>query len=162
MIRLPHLLTLILMSLTIADSRAIAMRQIDLNSVVQPDDTACAGKSISGILRDELGNPIAAAYVECNYNGVTIKREVTDFDGLFRISELRADTIDIVFKYQGMTLVKSGVAIACDQPPELCAFMRTPQRNVGRRRGHGCSFRRGFVDPAYPGGHVTYSGDQLW
>lgn len=130
---------------------------------------ADSGASISGTLKDERGNPIANASVECTAGGVNVGRGFTDFDGNYAIRPLSAGSTTLTFKFQGKSLEILDIVLANGVFRKINGTLWTApdyildsSKGRYRRNGYwGCNPYK-FPEFDYPGGRATHSGHMLW
>jgi hypothetical protein len=118
--------------------------------------------TITGTLKDERGNPIVNAYVECTKGGVIQAREVTDFDGNYTFLSLQPGRLAITIKSGGRELTIFDIGLTAAAIRVVNGTLASPVYPSLPNPIRCGNFRPPLIDLKYPGGHTTYAGPLLW
>ena len=131
---------------------------------VAAPDTSTQGSSgsITGTLRDERGNPIVNAYVECSAGGVIRGRELTDFDGIYTIRPLQPERLTVRFKFQGKELTITDVTLAAGVHRTLNGTLDLSKPGMTTCTVVIRCWGNPFIDPKHPGGRTTHTSSLFW
>jgi hypothetical protein len=110
---------------------------------------------LKGNLKDERGNPIVNAEVECSDGNIICGREVTDFDGNYVIGSLKPGKMTLTFRFQGKELIITDISLSSGQRRSVDGTLTMVMPKSPTIRFYCRIICPPIIDPKYPGGHAS-------